>query len=70
MGHKTCFNDKKYRERVAEREESIRKENEWEAKIAKMTTEEVVEFIRKEEEERKWKDEESAKKFNKLFGPK
>ena len=34
-----------------------------------MTAEELVEFRRKEEE-RKWKDEESTKKFNKLFGPK
>ena len=65
--HKTCFNAKKDRERVAEREESIRKENERKAKIAKMTAEELVEFRRKEEE-RKRKDEESTKKFNKLFG--
>ena len=65
--HKTCFNAKKDRERVAEREESIRKENERKAKIAKMTPEELVEFRRKEEE-RKRKDEESTKKFNKLFG--
>ena len=64
--HKTCFNAKKDRERVAEREESIRKENERKAKIAKMTAEELVEFRRKEEE-RKWKDEESTKKFNKLL---
>ena len=68
--HKTCFNAKKDRERAAEREESIRKKNERKAKIAKMTTEELVEFRRKEEEERKWKDEESTKEFNKLFDPK
>ena len=68
--HKTCFNAKKDRERVAEREESIRKENERKAKIAKMTAEELVEFRRKEEEERKRKDKESTKKFNKFFGQK
>ena len=68
--HKTCFNAKKDRERVAEREESIREENERKGKIDRMATEELVEFRRKEEEERKWKDEESTKKFNKLFGPK
>ena len=68
--HKTCFNTKKDKERAAEREESIRKENERKAKIAKMTAEELVEFRRKEEKERKRKDEESTKKFNKLFGPK
>ena len=68
--HKACFNAKKDRERAAEREESIRKENERKAKIAKMTAEELVEFRRKKEEERKQKDEESTKKFNKLFGPK
>ena len=55
--HKTCFNAKKDREREAEREESIRKENERKAKIAKMTAEELVEFRRKGEEERKRKDE-------------
>ena len=68
--HKTCFNTQKDRERAAEREESIRKENERKAKIAKMNIEELVDFKRREEEERKWKDEESTKKFNKLFGPK
>ena len=70
MGHKTCFNAKKDKEKAAEREESIRKENERKAKITKMTTEELVKFRKKEEEERKWRDEESTKKFNKLFGPK
>ena len=58
--HKTCFYAKKDRERAAEREESIRKENERKAKIAKMTAEELVEFRKKEEEERKLKDEEST----------
>ena len=67
---KTCFNAKKDRERAAEREESIRKENERKAKIAKMNVEDLTEFRRKEEEERKRRDEESTKKFNKLFGPK
>ena len=33
-----------------------------------MTAEELVEFRRKEEEERKSKDVESTKKFNKHFG--
>ena len=35
-----------------------------------MTAEELVEFRRNEEEERKRKYEESTKKFNKHFGPK
>ena len=54
--HRNCFQAKRDAERDVELKESIRKENERKKKINKMTADELVEFERKEQEERNKRD--------------
>ena len=68
--HKTCFQAKTNAEKEPELRKRIKEGNERKEKLSKMTADELVEFKRKEQEERNKRDKEFNKQFDRLFGSK
>ena len=68
--HKRCFEKRKEDRRLAEREKELKEEAKRKEMLSKMTPGELVEFKRKEKEERNKRDIEVSKRFNRIFGPK
>ena len=66
--HPSCFEAKKERRRLEERERRIEEELERKRMLSKMTEEELAEFERVEEEERNRRDIEFEKRFERLLG--
>ena len=66
--HNRCFEDRKERRRLEERELRIEEENKRRRMLSEMTKEEREAFKRKEEEEQDKRDIEFNKKFERRFG--
>ena len=65
--HKRCFEKRKEDRRLAEREKELKEEAKRKEMLSTMTPGELVEFKRKEKEERNKRDIEVS---NRIFGPK
>ena len=65
--HKRCFDSKKRMQKDQEREKELLDEAKGREALSRMSEEELVEFKRKEEEERNRKDIEFNKLFDRLF---
>ena len=68
VNHDSCFEAKKERRRLEERERRIEEELERKRMWSKMTEKELAEFKRAEEEERNRRDIAVEKRFERLFG--
>ena len=68
VNHDSCFEARKERRRLEEREQRIEEQLERKRMLSKMTEEELAEFERVEEEERNRRDIEFEKRFERLLG--